>query len=156
MECTRDNVVLLFLCELDEVYSIAGNSYCELGVLLGVSLSVEESFPCEDVHVEVVTALFNVAVEQFDEVVYLFLIIHSKSSLIFGIVSDIFCGLTAGTFYAAVSAVYGLDCKSLPVIGGENVYMACSAGHELVNEIGELFRRTGGSSDGILNHCPHS
>ena len=41
MEGTGDNVVLLLFGELDEVYRIARNSYCELGLFLGVSLSVK-------------------------------------------------------------------------------------------------------------------
>ena len=41
VEGTGYYVVLLLLCELYKVYGIAGNSYCELGVFLGVSLSVK-------------------------------------------------------------------------------------------------------------------
>ena len=76
MEGTRDNVVLLFFRQLYEVYRVARNSYGELRVFLRVSLSVKESFPCENVYVEVMTAFFNVAVKQFNEIVDLFLVIH--------------------------------------------------------------------------------
>ncbi len=82
MKSTRNNVVLLFFSQFYEVYCIARNSYSELRVLLGVCLSVKESFTCENVYVEVVSAFFNVAVKQFDEVVYLFLIIHILSFLL--------------------------------------------------------------------------
>ena len=77
VECTGNNVILLLLGELDEVYRIAGNSYCELRIFLGVSLSVQQSLAGEDVYIKVVTAFFNVAVKKFNEVIYLFLIIHS-------------------------------------------------------------------------------
>ena len=62
MECSGDNVVLLLLCELDEVYGIAGNPYCELGIVLGMLLSIEESLPVEYIYVEVMTTLNGITI----------------------------------------------------------------------------------------------
>ena len=57
MECSGDNVVLLLLGKLDEVYCISGNTDSELRIVLGVLLSIEKSITCEYVNVEVVAAL---------------------------------------------------------------------------------------------------
>ena len=58
MECSGNNVVLLLLGELDEVYGIAGNPDSKLRIVLGMLLGIEESVPVEYVYVEVMTTLY--------------------------------------------------------------------------------------------------
>ncbi len=69
MEGSGNNLVLLFLCELDEVYGVARNSDCKLRIKLGVLLCVNEKLSVKHVYVEVVTALEHIAVKQCNKVV---------------------------------------------------------------------------------------
>ena len=64
VECSGDNVVLLLLGKLDEVYCISGNTDSELRIVLGVLLSIEKSITCEYVNVEVVAALNCITVKK--------------------------------------------------------------------------------------------
>ena len=66
VERTRDNLVLLLFRQLYEVYRISAYSYGELGIFLGVLLRIEERFSGKNVYVQVVSALFDVAVKQGD------------------------------------------------------------------------------------------
>ena len=74
MEGTGDNIVLLFLGELDEVYRITRYSYSQLRVLLGVSLCIEQSLTGENIYVKMVSAFLNIAVKQLNKIVYLLFI----------------------------------------------------------------------------------
>lgn len=40
MECTGDNICLLFRCELDEVHSVSGYADCQLGIVLRMLLCI--------------------------------------------------------------------------------------------------------------------
>ena len=71
VEGSRDNLVLLLLCELDEVNRVAAYSDGKLGVLLGVRLRVEKRFAGENVNVKMMSALLDVSVKERYEVVYL-------------------------------------------------------------------------------------
>ena len=71
MEGSGDNVVLLLLGELDEVYGIAGNPDCELRIVLGMLLSIEKCLTVEDIDVEVMTALYGITVEEAYKIIYL-------------------------------------------------------------------------------------
>ena len=71
VEGTGYYLVLLFLCELDEVYRIAAYTDGKLGIFFGVRLSIEKRFSCENVDVQVVAALLNVAVKECDKIIYL-------------------------------------------------------------------------------------
>lgn len=71
MECSGDNVILLFLGQLNEVYSITGNTDSQLRIVLGVLLSVQKSILSEHVYVEVMTALCGIAIEKSNQVIYL-------------------------------------------------------------------------------------
>ena len=73
MEGTGDDLILLFLSKLDEVYRLAAYSYRKLGILFGMSLSVKQSFLGENVDVQVVAALLNVTVKKSHKVIYLIL-----------------------------------------------------------------------------------
>ena len=73
MERTGDYLILLFLCELDKVYRIAAYTNGELGILFGMRLGIKKSFARENVYVEVVSTLLNVAVEKGNKVIYLIL-----------------------------------------------------------------------------------
>ena len=44
-------LILLFLCQLDEVHSVPAYTYGKLGIFFGVRLSIEEGFSCENVDV---------------------------------------------------------------------------------------------------------
>ena len=81
MECSGDNVVLLLLSKLDEVYCISGNTDSELRIVLRVLLSIEKSITCEYVNVEVVAALNCITVKKTYQVFdLLFICCHSKNS----------------------------------------------------------------------------
>ena len=73
MEGSGNNLVLLLLCELNEVYRITAYAYGELGISLGVSLSVKESLTAENVYVKVVSTLLYVAVKERNKIIYLIL-----------------------------------------------------------------------------------
>ncbi len=88
MEGTGDYLVLLFLRELDEVHGISAYTDGELGVFLGVCLSIKESFSCENVDVQVVAALLNVAVKERHKVIYL---IFCCCHFVFLSVEKLFC-----------------------------------------------------------------
>ena len=68
---TVNDVVLLLFRELVEIHRITGNSYRELGIFFGVSLSVEKSFAIEYVDVEMMSAVGYVSVEHIYEIIYL-------------------------------------------------------------------------------------
>ena len=69
MEGAGDDVVLLLLGEGVELHRVAGDADGQLRVLLGVSLGVKQGLLGEDVDVEVVATLLDVAVDHADEVV---------------------------------------------------------------------------------------
>ena len=69
---TMDNVVLLLLGELDEVYGVAGNADGQLRILFRVVHRVEQRFALEHVHVQVMAVLREVAVQQRNQVRLLF------------------------------------------------------------------------------------
>ena len=70
MNGSGDDVVLLFLGELVEIYCIARNPYGELGVFFGMSLRVEKGCPVEHVYVEIIAAVGDVCVEHIYKIVY--------------------------------------------------------------------------------------
>ena len=81
VECSCDNVVLLLLGKLDEVYSVSGYTDSKLRIVLGMLLSIEKCISCEHVNVEVVTSLDCITVKKTYEIVYLLCICcHSKNS----------------------------------------------------------------------------
>jgi hypothetical protein len=57
-----NNVVLLFLRKLNEVYSVTGYAYGELRIFLRVRLRVKKRITIEYVYVKMVAAVANVAV----------------------------------------------------------------------------------------------
>ena len=71
MEGSCDNVILLLLGELDEVNRITGNSDGELRIVLGMLLCIEKCLTVEYINVEVMTALYGIAIEKTNEVIYL-------------------------------------------------------------------------------------
>ena len=71
VEGTGDNFVLLLLGELYEVYSIAADTDGQLGILFGVSLCIQQSFLGKYVYIQMMAALFDVAVQQGNQVVNL-------------------------------------------------------------------------------------
>ena len=71
VEGTGDYLVLLFLGELDEVNGVAADSDGKLGILFGMCLCVKEGLTGENVDVQVVSALFNIAVKEGNKVIYL-------------------------------------------------------------------------------------
>ena len=81
MTGTSDNVVLLFLCKVDEAYCISRNANCEVSILwlFRVSLAVLEFFNAEYVYVEVVSTLREVSVEDVYKVFNLFSFVVSES-----------------------------------------------------------------------------
>ena len=78
MAGTCNNVVLLFLCKVDEAYCIARNANREVCIfgLFRMSLAVLELFYAEYVYVQVVCATIEVSVHYVHEIVdSLFLIV---------------------------------------------------------------------------------
>ena len=73
MEGSGDNLILLLLGELDEVYSISGNTDSELRIFFGMSLSVKKRLTGENVYVEVMATLLYIAVKESYEIIYLIL-----------------------------------------------------------------------------------
>src|SRR5699024_6034520 len=71
MEGTGDNFVLLFFCQLMEIYRISGYTYSKLGIFFRMFLSVQKSVLCEDIHIEVMSSLFCVTVQLVYQVIYL-------------------------------------------------------------------------------------
>ena len=71
MEGAGYYLILLFLCQFDEVHRIAAYADGKLRIFFGMCLGVEERFSCENVDVQVVTALLNVAVKERHEIIYL-------------------------------------------------------------------------------------
>mgnify|MGYP007103211092 CR=1 FL=1 len=71
MEGAGDDLVLLLPGQLVEVDRVAGHPDGELGVLLRVGLGVQQGLLGEHVDVQMVAALFGVAVQQGDQVVNL-------------------------------------------------------------------------------------
>ena len=118
MESTGDNIILLLLGELDEVYCIARYPDGELRVVLGMSLSIKESLPVEYVYVEVVTALNGITVEKSHEIIYLLCICcHSYLLLYILYPKSIVLILYSDPAFSAgsVKAVY---CLSLSLVLG--------------------------------------
>ena len=73
MEGSGNNLVLLLLGKLDEVYRIAGDTDGKLRIFLGVSLRIKKRLASEHVNVEMMAALFYVAVKKSYEIIYLIL-----------------------------------------------------------------------------------
>ena len=69
MEGTGNNLVLLLLRQLDKVNSVTGNTDGQLGILLRMCLSVQQGLLGEDVDIQMVAALLNVAVQQGNQIV---------------------------------------------------------------------------------------
>ena len=65
MERSGDNIILLFLGQLDEVYCIAAYTDGQLRILFRMLLSVQQGFSIQYVYVQVVTAFFSIAVFSF-------------------------------------------------------------------------------------------
>ena len=63
MECTGNNVSLLLGSELDEVNRISGHADGQLGIILGMLLSVQQHISVQYVYVQVMAALCCVAVK---------------------------------------------------------------------------------------------
>ena len=57
-----NNVILLFLRELNEVYGIAGYTNGELRIFFRMRLRIQKGFTIENVNVEVMTTVANVTV----------------------------------------------------------------------------------------------
>ena len=82
VEGTGNHFVLLLLGQSDEVNRIPADTDCELRVFLGMCLGVQQCFLGENVNVQMVTALLNIAVKQRNQIVDLILIgFHVESSL---------------------------------------------------------------------------
>ena len=62
-ETSCQDFLLLGSCQFDEIYGVAGDSDGELGVFFGVVDGFLEEFAVEDVDVEVMGFLGEVAVE---------------------------------------------------------------------------------------------
>lgn len=78
VECSGYNVVLLLFGELYEVYCIARNAHRELRILFGVLLRVDKRFAVKYVNVQMMSAFFNISVEQAYKVVDLICVFHYK------------------------------------------------------------------------------
>jgi hypothetical protein len=59
---SRNNVILLFLREFNEVNCITGNTDGELRILFRMSLCIQKGFAIEYVYVKVIATVANVAV----------------------------------------------------------------------------------------------
>jgi hypothetical protein len=68
VESTRDNVCLLLGSKLNEVYCISGYADSELGIILGMLLSIEKSFSVENVYIKMVTTLGSITIEKIHKV----------------------------------------------------------------------------------------
>jgi hypothetical protein len=66
-------LILLLLRQLNKVDRITAYTNGKLGIFFGMSLSVKERFLGENVNVQVVSALLNVAIEERNEIIYLIL-----------------------------------------------------------------------------------
>ena len=78
MESAGDNIILLFLGQLDEVYSVSADTDGQLRILFRMLLSVQQSFTIQYVYVQVVTAFFSIAVQQANQIFNLLFICHDK------------------------------------------------------------------------------
>ena len=68
VEGAGDNLLLLRLCQLVEVHRVARDPDGQVGIFLRVLVGVHERLPVEDVHVDVVGHLGEVAVEDGHQV----------------------------------------------------------------------------------------
>src|SRR5699024_10475262 len=64
MEGTGDYFVLLFFCQLMEIYRISGYAYRKLRIVFRMLLGIQQGFFCEDIYVEVVSSFFCIAFQQ--------------------------------------------------------------------------------------------
>jgi hypothetical protein len=63
VECTGDNVCLLFGSKLDEVYCIAGYADGKLRIVLRMCLRIKKSLSVKYVNIKVMTALGYITVK---------------------------------------------------------------------------------------------
>ena len=68
MEGTADHLQLLFLGEAVEVHRIAGNANGERGILFGMLVGIHQHVAVEHVHVQVLRALHEIAVQNTHKV----------------------------------------------------------------------------------------
>ena len=63
MEGTGDNLILLFFCQLMEIYRISGYSHGKLWVFFRMLLRVQQRFAVQNVYVQMMSAFFRIAVK---------------------------------------------------------------------------------------------
>ena len=79
VEGAGDNFQLVFARKFHEVHGVAADADGELRIFLGVHHGVFQHFAVEDVHVEVVCSLGEVAVNHGDEVLHAFFVGGSEA-----------------------------------------------------------------------------
>ena len=78
VEGTGDDLILLGAGQLDEVDGIAADTDGQLGILFGMLLGIQQGFLAEDVDIQMMAALFGVAIQQGNQIVnLLFSCFHS-------------------------------------------------------------------------------
>ena len=68
MECSGDNLFLLLTGELIEVNCITGNTDGEVRIILGILICLDESFAVENVDIDMMCLLCEVAVKNCNKV----------------------------------------------------------------------------------------
>lgn len=63
MECTGNNICLLFRGKLYKVYCISGNADCKLRIILRMLLSIKQCVPVKYIHVKVVSTLCCISIQ---------------------------------------------------------------------------------------------
>ena len=81
MAGARNDVELLLPCKIDELDRISGNADSEVRVLFlfGMLHSVNELFGAENIDVEMVRALIEIAVHDLNEVGFALLVVMTES-----------------------------------------------------------------------------
>ena len=81
MASSCNNIILLFLCQADELNSVTGNADCEVCVLflLRMSLRIKKLLSTEYVYIQVMSALIEVAVKNLYKVANALFLAVAKS-----------------------------------------------------------------------------
>ena len=68
MESPADDIQLLLPGQLDEIHRVAGYPDSKLGIKLRMLHSVKQNISIQNIYVDVVAALLEIAIQQSDEV----------------------------------------------------------------------------------------
>lgn len=63
MECSADNIRLLFGSQLNKINGITADADCKLGIIFGMFLSVQERIPVENVDVQMMSSFFCIPIQ---------------------------------------------------------------------------------------------